>query len=321
MLLTKAEGRKFSFSNKKAITPLDASLYMPNFPLSKIFYLVIVSSEVVRSLLTNDVDPISRDKTLKYYQKPMKTLSLRLPFLGSALILSLITTSCASNVLSQVKTQPLNPQNHQTTPTVTQENNQKDRRKSSTTKQSWVTLLPGEEEYKVKFAKDGSLSHQGKILISKIPVSYSSDGSVFYAINIILSNPSPSGNFHFFQACDTQGLCWALYLIDKNQSKVYRTSAGKYGSYQWVQWSKDEQYAILADQNEGDSRIYAIDLKTGDSKSVDIGSRAIDLKSFSWLDSRKFKVKIINHPACVDCKPNQSKSYWFNGNITNIRNK
>ncbi|AFZ14868.1 hypothetical protein Cri9333_4063 [Crinalium epipsammum PCC 9333] len=67
--------------------------------------------------------------------------------------------------------------------------------------------------------------------------------------------------------------------------------------------------------------MYAINLKTGDSKSVDIGSRAIDLKSFSWLDSRKFKVKIINHPACVDCKPDKSKSYWFNGNITNIRNK
>ncbi len=104
---------------------------MPDFPLSKIFYLVIVSSEEVRSLLTSDVDPISRNKTMKYYQKPMKTLSLWLPFLGSSLILSLIATSCGSNVLSQVKTQPLNSQNHQTTPTVTQENNQNDRSKSS----------------------------------------------------------------------------------------------------------------------------------------------------------------------------------------------
>ena len=275
----------------------------------------------MRSLLTNDVDPISRHQTMNYYQKPMKTLSLWLPFLGSALILSLITTSCANNVLSQVKTQPLNSQNHQTTPTGNQGNNQKDRSQPSSNKQSWITLQPGDEEYNIKFAKDGSLSHQGKVLMPKIPVSYSSDGSVFYAINIILSNPSPSGNFHFFQACDTQGLCWALYLIDKNQGKVYRTSAGKYGSSQWVQWSKDERYAILADQNEGYSRMYAINLKTGDSKSIDIGSRAIDLKSFSWLDSRKFKVKIINHPACADCKPDKSKFYWFQGNITNIVKK
>ncbi|AFZ14867.1 hypothetical protein Cri9333_4062 [Crinalium epipsammum PCC 9333] len=161
MLLTKAEGRKFSFSNKKAITPLDASLYMPNFPLSKIFYLVIVSSEEVRSLLTIGVDPISCHQTMKYYQKPMKTLSLWLSFLGSSLILSL-TTSCASNVLSQVKTETLNSQNQQIAKTVTPENHQKDRSKSSSTKQSWVTLLPGDEEYEVKFAKDGSLSHQGK---------------------------------------------------------------------------------------------------------------------------------------------------------------
>ncbi len=274
----------------------------------------------MRSLLTIGVDPISRYKTMNYYQKPMKTLYFWLPLLGSSLILSLIT-SCASNVLSQGKTETLNPQNQQIAKTVNPENNQKDRSQSTSSKLSWVQLQPGDEEYGVKFNKDGSLSNQGKVLISKIPVSYSSDGSVFYAINIILSNPSPSGNFHFFQACDTQGLCWALYLIDKNQSKVHKTFAGKYGSFQWVQWTEDERYAILADQNEGYSRIYAIDLKTGDSKSVDIGSLAIDFKSFSWLDSRKFKIKVINHPTCVDCKPDKSNSYWFQGNITNIVKK
>ncbi len=260
------------------------------------------------------------------------------PFLCS-LLFSMAVTACSTNgvrnenaetdnTLSKASTQtdkgtasPSN-ENTNTDKTLSDESTPIDRVKLNTGEEGWVTLHPGEEKDGLKFTKDGALSYQGKVLLPNIPVSYVSDGTVKYAGRLIVSNPSPSGNFNFFQACeqpsDGGSLCWALFVVDKEKGKATKTHAGKYGPLQWVKWSRDERYAILANQNEGASWLHAIDLQTGDSKPFkDEGWSCsnIDLNSFSWIDDKGFKVKIYHTPGCPG---NTDKSFLYTGNIEDI---
>jgi hypothetical protein len=153
------------------------------------------------------------------------------------------------------------------------------------------------------------------VLLSKIPVSYSSNGPISYARQIIVSNPSPSGNLNFFKACDGS-LCWALFFVDKQNRKLNKTNAGKYGPHTWVQWSRDERYAILASENDGASWLHAIDMKTGNSRVVEEEFHGtIQLNSFSWINDKEFKVKIIPYLKNSGFKQDTNRSFWFRGNI------
>jgi hypothetical protein len=234
-----------------------------------------------------------------------------------------ITSSKASTQTDKVTSSP-SLENTDTKKTLSEERTQTERGNLPPGEEAWVTLSPGKEAHGIKFTKEGGLSYQGKVLLSKIPVSYVSDGTVKYAGSLIVSNPSPSGRFNFFKACEQSsgdgsgGLCWALFVVDKQKGKANKTQAGKYGPLQWVQWSKDERYAILANQNEGAIWLHAIDLKTGDSKSFDDAGWScskIDFNSFSWVNDRVFNVK-ITHPQ--GCEQDAVKSYVFTGNIKKL---
>jgi len=190
----------------------------------------------------------------------------------------------------------------------------------SPSKDVWAVLCPGEEAYGFEFTENGTLSYQEKVLLSKIPVTYNSQGPISHADRLIVSNPSPSGNFNFFQGCDKPpkgvGLCWRLFFVDKKQGKAKMTSAGKYGSHPWVQWSKDERYAILTSENEGALWIHAIDLQTGDSRAFKDPFRGtIQLNSFSWINDREFKVKIIPYLKNSGFQQDTAHSFWWRGNI------
>jgi ankyrin repeat protein len=182
-------------------------------------------------------------------------------------------------------------------------------------KASWVTLCPGEKAHGLEFTEDRTLSYQGKVLLSKIPVSYNAYGPISYARQIIVSNPSPSGNFSFFKACDGS-LCWALFFVDKQKRKLNKTNAGKYGPNTWVQWSRDERYAILASENDGAAWIHAIDMKTGNSRVIkEAFQGAIKLNSFSWINDREFKIKIIPYLKNSGFQQDTASSFWWRGNI------
>jgi hypothetical protein len=58
--------------------------------------------------------------------------------------------------------------------------------------QQWITILKGKSAHGLTFTADGRLLYQGKVLLTKIPVSYVSDGNVTYAQRLIVSDPSPS---------------------------------------------------------------------------------------------------------------------------------
>lgn len=253
------------------------------------------------------------------------------------LLFSMTVTACSSNVTSdttpKINNTPTkkNTDNNTSPDKNTDKNNtlvnpstQNDRVRRIPGEEAWTTLSRGQEAYGLTFTKDGKLSYQGNVLLSSIPVTYRSDGKVFYADRLIVSPPSSSGNFHFFKGCEPpeQGeLCWALFFVDKQKGKADKTVAGKYSPLQWIQWTKDERYALLADNNERYWRLYAIDMQTGDSKQFEIGSRTVDLNSFLWISDRAFKVKVIDGSASPDSQTGTEKSSWFKGNIEDVFKK
>ncbi len=187
--------------------------------------------------------------------------------------------------------------------------------------EGWAILCPGEEAYGFEFTKKGTLFYQRKEFLSRSnPLTYEG-GSSIKPDRLIISNSSPSGNFHFFKACGQLnggvGYCPHLFFVDQKKGKAKITFAGKYGTHTWVQWSRDERYAILVGSGCGAEGLAAIDLQTGDSKRFKkvFDSGTIVLSSFSWINDREFKVKIVPHPAYPGSQKHTASSFWWRGNI------
>lgn len=232
----------------------------------------------------------------------------------ACLLLSLLVGGCSSNApndqsaainqnaeISDSEVSP--PDSSETTTTETN------------AKTDWVTILPNQEAYALKFTDSGTLTHQDKVLLSEIPVSFSSDGSVTYAQSLIVSNPSPSARFHFLKACEDttpqNGLCWSVFLADKTEEAAQKVDVGKYGGANWVQWSEDERYAVLIEQHDGASWFVAVNLDTGDSQLSEQLPPNVDVTSFEWTGDRTFRVEFRDCNT-ADCD--------FEGNVEEISN-
>lgn len=182
--------------------------------------------------------------------------------------------------------------------------------------QQWKTILKGESAHGLTFTSDGRLLSQGKVLLTKIPVSYVSNGDITYAQRLIVSDPSPSGRFNVVKACEgttnESGLCWSVFLVDRQSQTAKKISIAKYGGQNWVQWSADERYAVFAESMEGVSWFVVLDLQTGESKMFDQTSATANLSSFTWLDDRTFQANV----SCLD-RANCTESP-FRGNISTL---
>ncbi|MFP5274052.1 hypothetical protein [Coleofasciculus sp.] len=158
----------------------------------------------------------------------------------------------------------------------------------------WVNLLPGETIGDLTFTQGETLVYQCKTLLSEIPVSYSSDGTVTYAKRLIVSGSSPSGRYTFIKACEIEvkeiGLCWSIYKVDALATEAQKVNISKYGGLNWVQWSSDERYAVFFDK----TWFIVMDLLTGESKTSSELSAQPDLKSFTWTSDRTFDVTLVN---------------------------
>ncbi|MBD2260549.1 hypothetical protein [Pseudanabaena sp. FACHB-2040] len=170
--------------------------------------------------------------------------------------------------------------------------------------QQWAVILKGETVHGLTFTDDGQLLYQEKPLLNEIPVSYVSDGTDTYAQQLIVSDPSPSGRFNIVKACegsaDEAGLCWAVFLVDRQAETAEKISIAKYGGQDWVQWSADERYAVFAESMEGVTWFVALDLQTGDSQMFDQMLAAIDLSSFTWLSDRTLQVNVSCDSDCAE---------------------
>ena len=153
---------------------------------------------------------------------------------------------------------------------------------------AWTEISPGEEAYELIFTENGTLLHQGRVLLSEIPVSGSN------AKRLLISGPSPSGNYHLFRACDALDFCWAEFLVNKAESSAQQVSLSKYGVMHWDQWSEDERYALFSYTSESSFILYALDLVTGESGDSDWFCD-VDLNSFSWIDNRVFQIQVLDH--------------------------
>ncbi|MBD2070112.1 hypothetical protein H6F93_21775 [Leptolyngbya sp. FACHB-671] len=163
--------------------------------------------------------------------------------------------------------------------------------------EDWLDLLPGETVRDLSFTQTGALSYQGTILQSEIPVSTSSDGAVTYAKRLIVSPTSPSGRYTILKACEEvtdEGLCWAIYKVDRAQQTVQTVSIGKYGGLDWVQWSADDRYAVFLEKLEGTAWFIIMDLQSGESSISDEIPAQPELDSFTWTGDRTFTVTLAD---------------------------
>ncbi|MBD1909244.1 MULTISPECIES: hypothetical protein [unclassified Leptolyngbya] len=182
--------------------------------------------------------------------------------------------------------------------------------------QQWTAILKGDSVQGLTFTIDGSLSFQGKVLLTEIPVTYVSDGDVMYAQRLIISDPSPSGRFNVIKACEgttnESGLCWAVFLVDRQLESAEKIGIAKYGGQEWVQWTADERYAVFAESTEGITFFVALDLESRESKMFEQTSASADLSTFRWIDDRAFEAKIL----CDNQAPCTASP--FRGNITTL---
>lgn len=157
----------------------------------------------------------------------------------------------------------------------------------------WTQLTPGKTAYGLQFTPAKSLTFQGKTLLSRVPVSYSSDGVTTYAQRLIVSPTSPSGRFNIVKGCDG-ALCWAVFLIDRQTGKAQQIQIGKYGGLEWVKWTKDERYAVFGEKNDGAFWFNVVNLQTGETKLSEQLNPQVNLNSFTWISDRAFRVNFLN---------------------------
>jgi hypothetical protein len=97
----------------------------------------------------------------------------------------------------------------------------------------WATILKGESADELTFTTDGKLLYDDKVLLTKIPVSATSDGDITYAQRLLVSDRSPSGKFNVVRACESTtnetGACWAVFLVNHQTKNADKISIAKYG--------------------------------------------------------------------------------------------
>lgn len=181
--------------------------------------------------------------------------------------------------------------------------------------QTWVEINRGQSAQGFQFTEQGSLVDQETVLLPTIPVSYSSDGSVTDALQLIISPTSPSGRYNLIKACDRDGMCWAVYLVDRTEKTAKKVDVAKYGGRDWVQWSADERYAVLAEQMEGSTWMVAVELPTGTSAMSGEVTFTADLASFKWTGDRTFTLQAApcKTANCANLNPSYQANIedWF----------
>ncbi|MBD1913159.1 MULTISPECIES: hypothetical protein [unclassified Leptolyngbya] len=182
--------------------------------------------------------------------------------------------------------------------------------------QEWAEILKGESAQGLAFTEDGRLLYQDKILLTEIPVSYVSNGDITYAQRLIVSDVSPSGRFNIVKACEDataeSGLCWSVFLADRQAGTARKIDIAKYGGLNWVQWTGDERYALFVESMEGVSWFVALDLQTGESKMFEQTAATVDLSSFKWIDHRSFEANLSCQDGATCTEPP------FRGNISTL---
>ena len=150
-----------------------------------------------------------------------------------------------------------------------------------------------------KLTDDGRVFYNGKVIRAANPLvtsySYHGDGSwsvAGVAKEISLFPPSPSGRYRIIPACGDD-FCGILLILDSRDNVSKRMAIGKYRQIDWVQWSEDERFALLI-TDIGYHHMDLIDMASYTSSVYpsDYSPVMFAPSSFSWSDSRTFKIRL-----------------------------
>ncbi len=159
---------------------------------------------------------------------------------------------------------------------------------------TWISLRPGEEKLRIRYARDGSLYYNGK------PAARLSSIGVGKVPGRVLVSTIPP---FFVLGCEEakgREYCWDLYHVNEYAQRAIPVctpgnSAGKCHSH------SNHDFLILHHEglgfSNGDGRLYRINVRTGEAARIPINlakypsHQFIDMRSFKWSeDGRGFTV-------------------------------
>jgi hypothetical protein len=122
---------------------------------------------------------------------------------------------------------------------------------------------------------------------------------------IVLFPALPSGRFRLVQACESaaaDGLCWKVFVFDRDVGRLSEAVAGKYGPDRWLSWSPGEQHVALVSRNEGASSIHVAEATSG--RSLAFPGHAsnenwlVQPATLAWTGPRSFPVTAARCAGC-----------------------
>lgn len=175
--------------------------------------------------------------------------------------------------------------------------------------QGFVVVTPGTPGCGFTLTEAGRLTQDGRTVADPLVVSYRQDANGITpvpAAQVVLFPPSPSGRYRILQACesaDSGGLCWKVFVFDREAGQLKEAVAGKYGPDRWVSWSPDQQHVALVSRNEGASWIHVVEAPSGKSVSFpDDASNEnwqIQPETLKWTGPRSFTVTVVRCTGCA----------------------
>ena len=110
---------------------------------------------------------------------------------------------------------------------------------------------------------------------------------------LFLSPPSPGGQFRIIDVCGE--MCGKAFVLDLQQKRLQDTFAGRYGPMKdWISWSPDGAYAVLAYEDEGFAWLYVVRAADGASWEVLNDGLLVRPESLRWLDTEIVEVRALS---------------------------
>ncbi|MBS3944434.1 MAG: hypothetical protein KGZ42_02975 [Melioribacter sp.] len=198
----------------------------------------------------------------------------------------------------------------------------------------WIKLKIGKKKNGFEYSKNGYIFYNGRKFLEQIIFKiYGNDKPIVSIPPAIYISPlSPNKRFAFITGCEVADIDKCAFkifkLLDIQNMSISEANDSKYGTANWVLWSKSNKYAILHDASSG--LLQSVNLETKKVKTLPLAERdgvgtiynisaenqqhvlrkkdqwaEVDEKSFKW--SNKEETKFI---AKMDILPDGERSYW-----------
>ncbi|MBF0463111.1 MAG: hypothetical protein HQL87_17220 [Magnetococcales bacterium] len=178
----------------------------------------------------------------------------------------------------------------------------------------WISLQPGQKNPSgFGLAPDGTLSYAGHPLQPTIKVADENGQASNHPSEVRISPVSPSGHFALMTACEpvasANNLCWFQYLLDLKNGRLYEVAWAKYPTPVHVWWGKEDGFAVLPIDEEGELWLAVVDLQKRTSRDIHFGAAVAqaggalpckpdegnivpDLETLAWLSNNTTSLSV-----------------------------